>query len=250
MKTFTHLIVLLKEVRSLSPPCGLQTPLLGLTLGELGNCLYLSDYSNNHCIDIWWMKEYGIAESWTKKRILTDSIQADICGDKFIPILLWKDGEILMQRDFGTQLVSYKPKENKFTKVKVYDGTGATSYTPSFYPLKNVIGECFQVPYAFSKIELGVFGGLIIAHIKRIMDLPMSIFCCTIIFIQRYSLLNFDPLFVDMHHKRSFNFPKIFHSINDDVQLLLEFKDDDSDPLNRDTMLIPRSHLPTPTLSK
>ncbi|WMV09684.1 hypothetical protein MTR67_003069 [Solanum verrucosum] len=143
-----------EEVKSLSTPRGLQTPLLGLTLGELGNYLCLSDDSNNQYMDIWWMKEYGIAESWTKQRILKDSIQADIRGDKFIPILLWKDGEILMQRDLGTQLVSYNPKENNFTKVKVYGGTGATSYTPSFYSLKTVIGECFQVSYAFPKIEL------------------------------------------------------------------------------------------------
>uniref|UniRef100_M1DXD9 F-box family protein n=2 Tax=Solanum tuberosum TaxID=4113 RepID=M1DXD9_SOLTU len=143
-----------EEVKSLSTPRGLQTPLLGLTLGELGNCLCLSDDSNNQYIDIWWMKEYGIVESWTKQRILKDSIQAAIRGDKFIPILLWKDGEILMQRDLGTQLVSYNPKENKFTKVKVYGGTGATSYTPCFYSLKTVIGECFQVSYAFPKIEL------------------------------------------------------------------------------------------------
>ncbi|WMV09680.1 hypothetical protein MTR67_003065 [Solanum verrucosum] len=143
-----------EEVQSLSPPRGLQTPLLGLTLGELWNCLCLSDDSHNQYIGIWWMKEYGIAESWTKQRTLKDSIQADIRGDKFIPILLWKDGEILMQRDHGTQLVSYNPKENKFTKVKVYGGTGSTSYTPSFYSLKTVIGECFQVSYAFPKIEL------------------------------------------------------------------------------------------------
>ncbi|KAK4737553.1 hypothetical protein R3W88_001250 [Solanum pinnatisectum] len=143
-----------EEVQFLSPPCGLQTPFLGLTLRELGNCLCLSDDSNNQYIDIWWMKEYGIDESWTKQRILKDSFQADISGDKFIPILLWKDGEILMQRDLGTQFVSYNPKENKFMKVKVYGGTGATSYTPSFYSLNTVIGECFQVAYAFRKIEL------------------------------------------------------------------------------------------------
>ncbi|KAK4737320.1 hypothetical protein R3W88_001017 [Solanum pinnatisectum] len=132
----------IEEVQSLSP------------LRELGNCLCLSDDSHNQYIDIWWMKEYGIAKSWTKQCILKDSIQADICGDKFIPILLWKDEEILMQRDLGTQLVSYNPKENKFTKVKVYGGTGAISYTPSFYSLKTVIGECFQVTYAFPKIQL------------------------------------------------------------------------------------------------
>ncbi|KAK4737552.1 hypothetical protein R3W88_001249 [Solanum pinnatisectum] len=128
-----------EKVQALSPPRGLQTPLFGLMLGELGNCLCLSDGSHNQYIHIC---------------ILKDSSQTDICGNKFIPILLWKDGEILMQRDLGTQLVSYNPKENKFMKVKVYGGTRATSYTPSFYSLKTVIGECFQAAYSFSKIEI------------------------------------------------------------------------------------------------
>ncbi|KAG5632470.1 hypothetical protein H5410_004187, partial [Solanum commersonii] len=78
-----------------------------------------------------------------------------------------------------------------------------------------------------SEFVKGVFEGIRIAHVTRIMDLPMvimikkvsqlsikSTFCCMIIFILQYYLLTFDPLFVDMYHKRSFNFPKIFHSIN------------------------------------
>ncbi|KAG5603706.1 hypothetical protein H5410_025198 [Solanum commersonii] len=35
-----------------------------------------------------------------------------------------------MQRDRGTQVVSYNPKEKRFTKVKVYLGLAATSYIP------------------------------------------------------------------------------------------------------------------------
>ncbi|KAM3283339.1 hypothetical protein P3S67_026984 [Capsicum chacoense] len=74
-----------------------------LTLVELGNCLCLTDDSGSiyGYIDIWWMKEYGIAESWTKVHILTclgpAGFGLDICFQKYLPILIWKDGEILMQ---------------------------------------------------------------------------------------------------------------------------------------------------------
>ncbi|KAH0696904.1 hypothetical protein KY290_014326 [Solanum tuberosum] len=143
-----------EEVKSMLAPRGLTTSSYGLTLVELENCLCLCDTYHSEYIDIWWMKEYGIAESWTKDRIWKDTIQPDINCDRFIPISTWKDGEILMQRYRGTHVVSYNPKENKFTKVKVYLGFAGTSYIPSFYSLKTVIGESLQVSYAYSKIEI------------------------------------------------------------------------------------------------
>ncbi|KAM3269417.1 hypothetical protein P3S67_030299 [Capsicum chacoense] len=125
-----------EEVNSLSAPRGLEISILLLNA------------------NIWWMKEYGIAESWTKNLILKDDIQLDIRDDRFIPILIWKDGEILMQRDRGTQLVSYNPKEKKFKKVKVHNGFGATGYIPSFYSLKTVMGDSFQVSNVYPKTEI------------------------------------------------------------------------------------------------
>ncbi|KAG5622220.1 hypothetical protein H5410_007438 [Solanum commersonii] len=110
---------LIEEVKSMLAPRGLTTSSYGLTL-------------------------YGITESWTKDRIWKDTIQPDINCDRFIPILTWKDGEILMQRYRGTHVISYNPKEKKFTKVKVYLGFARTSYIPSFYSLKTVIGESFK----------------------------------------------------------------------------------------------------------
>ncbi|WMV28068.1 hypothetical protein MTR67_021453 [Solanum verrucosum] len=110
--------------------------------------------NNSEYIDIWGMKEYGIAESWTKTRILKDTIQPNIRSDRFIPISTWKDGEILMQQDRGMQVVSYNPKEKKFTKVKVYFGYAATRYIPSFYSVKTVIGESSQVSYTHPKIDI------------------------------------------------------------------------------------------------
>ncbi|XP_049364796.1 F-box protein At3g07870-like [Solanum verrucosum] len=143
-----------EEVKSLLAPRGLKTPSYKLVLVELGNCLCLCNPNDSDYVDIWWMREYGIAESWSKTRILKDTIQPDISWDRFIPISTWKDGEILMQRDSGTQVVSYNPKEKRFTKVKVYLGLAATSYIPSFYSIKTVIGESSQVSYTFPKIDI------------------------------------------------------------------------------------------------
>ncbi|KAM3201485.1 hypothetical protein P3L10_033848 [Capsicum annuum] len=126
---------------------------LCLTLAELGNCLCLTDDSGSiygH-IDIWWMKEYGMAESWTKVRILTclgpAGFGLDICFQKYLPILIWKDGEILMQGKKGSQLLSYNSKDMTFTMIPISRGIGtvATRYLPSFNSLKTIVGDNFQV---------------------------------------------------------------------------------------------------------
>ncbi|KAH0643420.1 hypothetical protein KY289_034394 [Solanum tuberosum] len=145
---------LTEEVKSLLAPRGLIPPSYNLTLAELENCLCLCDSNNSEYIDIWGMKEYGIVESWTKTCILKDTIQPNIRSDRFTPISTWKDGEILMQQDRGMQVVSYNPKEKKFTKVKMYFGYAATRYIPSFYSVKTVIGESSQVSYTHPKIDI------------------------------------------------------------------------------------------------
>ncbi|XP_015075267.1 F-box protein At3g07870-like [Solanum pennellii] len=143
-----------EEVKSMLAPRGLKSPCYNFTLVELGNCLCLCNIDPIEYVDIWWMKEYGITESWTKTRILKDTIQPNIRYDRFIPISTWKDGEILMQRHCRTQVVSYNPKEKKFTKVKVYLGLKSNSYIPSFYSLKTVVGENCQVSYTYPKIDI------------------------------------------------------------------------------------------------
>ncbi|KAH0753662.1 hypothetical protein KY290_023932 [Solanum tuberosum] len=141
-----------EEVKPVPVPPGLKTPSLGLRLAELGNCLCLTDSCSSQHVDIWWMKE---DDSWTKDCILTNSIPRDICISDLIPIIFWKDGEILMQSRHHTELLSYNPKEKKFRKVKVYDGGyAATRYIPSFYSLKTVMGESFQISNAYPKAEI------------------------------------------------------------------------------------------------
>ncbi|KAH0671144.1 hypothetical protein KY289_025637 [Solanum tuberosum] len=144
-----------EEVKSLPAPSGLKSPSLHLMLVELGNCLCLSISRSFHYMDIWWMKEYGIAGSWTRDRISVTL--PGIAGRHIlIPIIIWKDGEILMQSKRGTHLVSYNPKEEMLRKVvNVYgSGTEATRYIPSFYSLKTVMGDNFQVSNAYRKTQI------------------------------------------------------------------------------------------------
>ncbi|PHT33574.1 hypothetical protein CQW23_25374 [Capsicum baccatum] len=144
-----------EEVKSLPVPRDVGTDPLHWMLTELGNCLYLADTCYNGYVDIWWMKEYGIAQSWTKDRILTDSIPFNIHYSNLRPIIIWKDGEILMQRCCGTELASYNPEEKKFRKVNVYgSGNAATRYIPSFYSLKTVMGKTFQVSNLYPKTKI------------------------------------------------------------------------------------------------
>ncbi|KAG5604369.1 hypothetical protein H5410_025861 [Solanum commersonii] len=106
-------------------------------------------------MDVWWMKEYGIAGSWTRDRISVTL--PGIAGRHIlIPIIIWKDGEILMQSERGTHLVSYNPKEEMLRKVvNAYgSGTEATRYIPSFYSLKTVMGDNFQVSNAYRKTQI------------------------------------------------------------------------------------------------
>uniref|UniRef100_M1B5E1 Uncharacterized protein n=1 Tax=Solanum tuberosum TaxID=4113 RepID=M1B5E1_SOLTU len=52
-----------EKIKSLSAPLGLETLSSHLRLAELGNCLCLIDLIDKQHLNIWWMKEYGIAES-------------------------------------------------------------------------------------------------------------------------------------------------------------------------------------------
>ncbi|TMW88154.1 hypothetical protein EJD97_018977 [Solanum chilense] len=128
--------------------------------------IHLFNLVTEEHVDIWWMKEDGIADSWTKDRILTNSIPHHICSTDLIPIIFWKNGEILMQSRRHTELLSYNTKEKKFNKVKVYNGSyEATKYIPSFYSLKTVMSwgkynsTCISIPRPFcevSKADVGL----------------------------------------------------------------------------------------------
>ncbi|XP_049364168.1 F-box protein At3g07870-like [Solanum verrucosum] len=133
-----------EKIKSLLAPPGLETPSSNLRLAELGNCLCLTDNIHiwNVNINIWWMKEYGIAESWTKNSILVESIPRGMVNYSFEPIFIWKDGEILFQS--CSKLAWYNPEMKTFRVVNVdSDVIASTKYTPSLYSLKTVMGDDF-----------------------------------------------------------------------------------------------------------
>uniref|UniRef100_A0A3Q7GBS5 F-box domain-containing protein n=2 Tax=Solanum lycopersicum TaxID=4081 RepID=A0A3Q7GBS5_SOLLC len=141
-----------EKIKSLPAPLGLVNPPWNLKLVELGNYLCLTDYYNTN-IDIWRMKEYGISESWTKDIILVDSIPRSMVHFNFEPILMWKDGEILIQS--GTKLALYDPKMKSFRLVYFHSEViTAVTYIPSFYSLKTVMGDKFQVSNVYPKTRI------------------------------------------------------------------------------------------------
>ncbi|KAG5603705.1 hypothetical protein H5410_025197 [Solanum commersonii] len=119
-----------EKIKSLPAPPGLGTPPWILKLAE-----------------------YGVAESWTKDTIMVNSLPRDFNGFNINPILIWKDGEILIQ-NFRC-LASYRPESKRFIRVKVYgDVSAATRYIPSFYSLKTIMGENFQVTNVYPKPKI------------------------------------------------------------------------------------------------
>ncbi|XP_059629613.1 F-box protein At3g07870-like [Cornus florida] len=130
-----------------------------LRVGVLRNCLCIYHNSSDY-LDIWSMNDYGVAESWTKIRILKNSIQPMMYppssvwrnGETFLPATLWRDGEILFSCDwYDSHMFSYNPKERSSTalylhglylKTKRLNCTRglefcALPYRPSFSSLKD-----------------------------------------------------------------------------------------------------------------
>ncbi|XP_059658898.1 F-box protein At3g07870-like [Cornus florida] len=116
-----------------------------ISLGVLGNCLCVFDNRGSHSLGIWSMKDYGVATSWTKDSILRNTLPRGLLRETLYPITVWKDGEMLVSCDGA--MVSYNPKERRFTQVKV-DASRFTpvTYIPNFLSLKNVaMAECLRV---------------------------------------------------------------------------------------------------------
>ncbi|KAG5603709.1 hypothetical protein H5410_025201 [Solanum commersonii] len=109
------------------------------------------------------MKEYWVSESWTKDRILVDSIPRGMVDFNFQPILMWKDGEILIHG--RTKLASYNPKMKSFMLVNVYsEVTTAIIYIPSFYSLKTIMGDDFQLRNVYLTIWVNISELKVIPH--------------------------------------------------------------------------------------
>ncbi|KAL3648734.1 hypothetical protein CASFOL_005137 [Castilleja foliolosa] len=97
-----------KEVFSeISPPSGVDIKdQLSFTLGVLGGCLcVIGDVNNSQGMDVWIMKEYGVADSWFKL-----SVDGYHLGDLFKPLCFVEEGEVVLVVK-GPRLVVYNVKE-------------------------------------------------------------------------------------------------------------------------------------------
>ncbi|KAM7495148.1 hypothetical protein LguiB_029757 [Lonicera macranthoides] len=114
-----------------------------ISLGVLGEHLYLCDATSALQIDVWLMKEYGVQESWSK-----DYVIDKFCIDPIIfhegtyrPIKLLKNGEMLMvYPDY--YLVCFDPlkKSCRYFKFReVQSQLEVILHTPSFASLKDVV---------------------------------------------------------------------------------------------------------------
>ncbi|CAN4105034.1 unnamed protein product [Withania somnifera] len=97
------------------PDCLVNGPPMQMNTAEFGESLaiYHYDYYTwTPSCSIWVMKEYGVAESWSKEfNVPLDPKPGKILGFR-------NDGEILLTRNTG-QLVSYNPRTHEQTDVGI-----------------------------------------------------------------------------------------------------------------------------------
>ncbi|KAL3648735.1 hypothetical protein CASFOL_005138 [Castilleja foliolosa] len=102
------------------PPSGVdRKDLLSVTLGVLEGCLcVIGDVNNRQGMDVWIMKEYGVADSWSKF-----TVDGYFSGDLFKPLCFVGDreeGEVVLVVK-GPRLVAYNMKERTLRDL-VVDG--------------------------------------------------------------------------------------------------------------------------------
>ncbi|KAK2978319.1 hypothetical protein RJ640_017170 [Escallonia rubra] len=139
------------------PPC-LARSTAPMDLVVLGNCLciYNTNYGKN--ADIWSMKDYGVAESWTKDHILSVNLSAGLVSAVPVPVNLKGNGGILFSYEKRTYslvyipesiLVFYDPERRNFASIDLPDFvtfSKAYAFTGSFLPLGSAVaGEHWKI---------------------------------------------------------------------------------------------------------
>ncbi|XP_027098480.2 uncharacterized protein [Coffea arabica] len=109
------------------------------SLGVLRDFLCVFHGTSNLNFDIWWMRDYGVVNSWTKESVLASYIPVGLKAGAFLPLFVWRNDEILMSTDHGA-LVSYCPRDSKCTVLKIEHNAGgyltAAPHFSSFLSLK------------------------------------------------------------------------------------------------------------------
>lgn len=121
-------------------PQGLGDEPGNIVLAVWDKHLCLTDNSSEIQVDVWVMKQYGVAESWTRDIILRSRIPSDLRHCQLIPITTLKNGDLLMSRPYRQSLISFDPNTKKCSKLGLPDVEGTVSflfgYVPSFVSLR------------------------------------------------------------------------------------------------------------------
>lgn len=132
-----------EEFRPIPPPPGMGQRNSHTSVGVLRDCLCIFDSSSHLNLDIWWMKEYGVLNSWTKESILLSDITVRPNNRHVVvPIMSLRNGEILMSVGAG-RLISYCPVKKRSKEIMInfahdkYVAAAAAPYTTTFVSPKS-----------------------------------------------------------------------------------------------------------------
>ncbi|PIN00864.1 hypothetical protein CDL12_02509 [Handroanthus impetiginosus] len=121
---------------------------------------------------IWTMKEYGVAESWSKD-ILLGSWFPRIDLQHLLPLTTFPNGDILFSK-LGCDLVSFSPKTKQCTIIPfrdthlvIYASLG-TTYAPRFYALEEDVSG--RKHHSTHNVWLGILSRVLVGIL-----LPFSV---------------------------------------------------------------------------
>ncbi|KAG8375177.1 hypothetical protein BUALT_Bualt10G0073200 [Buddleja alternifolia] len=124
-----------EKMGQLSHPHGLELNFACMKLTSTNNQLCLLDGSSPDEIVIWKMKEYGVAESWTKDMVLDISVsQVRV----FSLVRILENGDLLSRHPVKGCSISYNPSKRELIEIKI-PGLKSIDCSPSFLSLKELM---------------------------------------------------------------------------------------------------------------
>ncbi|XP_004517219.1 F-box/kelch-repeat protein At3g06240-like [Cicer arietinum] len=102
-----------------------EIPRVDPTIGVLMDCLCFSyDFKQTHFV-IWWMKEFGVEESWTQfLRVSYENLQIDynfgVQRLYLVPLHLSENGDtLILASDLEDQTILYNIRENSVKRTRI-----------------------------------------------------------------------------------------------------------------------------------
>ncbi|XP_044504084.1 F-box/kelch-repeat protein At3g06240-like [Mangifera indica] len=82
-------------------------------------------YQLNKSCDMWVMKEYGVAKSWTKTFSIVNEVEV------MIPLGIFDNGEIIMEKEKDGELYSFDPRAKQGKSLSLYQPARIVKYIES-----------------------------------------------------------------------------------------------------------------------